>query len=176
VPGACAGYALRVARTVATAGVPPAKVWAVLADPYAYPRWVVGADTIRYVEGNWPAPGAKIHHRVGRGPFKLNDNTEVIESAPPNRLVLQARTRPLGTVRVTMELVPLNGGTRVTMIEDPGDTYTRLLFNVVLDRVVAKRNVESLRRLVSLASGSPPAEEPAIESPSTSQDSAGSRA
>jgi hypothetical protein len=113
---------------------------------------------------------------VGWGPFKLNDNTEVVESAPPNRLVLQARTRPLGTASVTMELVPLNGGTRITMIEDPGDAYTRLLFNVVLDRLLAKRNVEALRRLVSLASGSPPAEEPAIESPSTSQDSAGSRA
>jgi uncharacterized protein YndB with AHSA1/START domain len=151
-------------------------VWAVLADPYAYPRWVVGADTIRDVEGHWPAPHSKIHHRVGWGPLKLNDNTEVMESAPPNRLVLQARTRPLGTARVTMELVPLNGGTRVTMIEDAGDAYTRLLFNVVLDRLLAKRNVESLRRLVSLASGSPPAEEPAVESPSTPGGSADSPA
>jgi hypothetical protein len=147
----------------------------VLADPHAYPRWVVGADTTRGVEGNWPEPGSKIHHRVGWGPFKLNDNTEVIESAPPNRLVLQARTRPLGTARVTMELVPLNGGTRITMIEDPGDAYTRLLFNVVLDRLLAKRNVEALRRFVSLASGSPPAEEPVIESPRISQDSARSQ-
>jgi hypothetical protein len=62
------------------------------------------------------------------------------------------------------------------MIEDPGDAYTRLLFNVLLDRLLAKRNVESLRRLVALASGSPPAQEPAIESPSTSGGSADSRA
>jgi hypothetical protein len=151
-------------------------VWAVLADPHSYPKWVVGADTIRDVEGNWPEPGSKIHHRVGWGPFKLNDNTEVLQSEPPNRLVLQARTRPLGTARVTMELAPQDGGTRITMIEDPGDQYTRLLFNIVLDRLLAKRNVEALRRLVSLASGSPPAEEPEITSPRVSRSSADSPA
>jgi hypothetical protein len=148
----------------------------VLADPQSYAHWVVGSDTIRGVEGQWPEPGSKFHHRVGWGPFKLKDNTEVFESAPPNRLVLQARTRPLGTARVTMELVPTNGGTRITMIEDPGDRYTRLLHNVVLDRILAKRNVESLRRLCSLASGSPPAEDPEVASPRASRDSARSRA
>jgi uncharacterized protein YndB with AHSA1/START domain len=139
-----------VARNVAFYPVPPERVFEVLSDPENYAYWVVGSDTIRSYDPEWPAVGSKFHHRVGVGPIKINDNTEVFEVAPPHRLVLQARTRPLGTARVVLELVEEDGGTRVTMTEVPGDPLTRLVHNRFVDRLLAKRNHESLRRLGEL--------------------------
>jgi uncharacterized protein YndB with AHSA1/START domain len=141
-----------MARTVTHCAESPEQVWEVLADAQSYADWVVGTEAIRDADATWPAPGSKLHHRVGWGPLKLNDHTEVLESAPPNRLVLQANARPLGSARVTMEVVPEGRGARVTMLEGPGDAISRLLHNPLFDALVARRNVESLRRLVSLAS------------------------
>jgi uncharacterized protein YndB with AHSA1/START domain len=140
-----------MARNVASFPVPPERVFAVLADPSSYAYWVVGSDAVRDADATWPAPGAKLHHRVGVGPFKLNDNTEVLEADPPRRLVLQARARPLGTARVVLELEADGGGTRVTMVEEPGDRFSRLLHNPLADRLLAWRNDEALRRLGELA-------------------------
>jgi uncharacterized protein YndB with AHSA1/START domain len=146
-----AGSARTVATNVAFLPVPPERVWAVLADPKTYGYWVVGTDTIRDADEHWPAVGSKLHHRVGIGPFKLNDNSEVLESDPPRRLVLQARGRPFGTARVKLELTEHDGGTRVTMSEGPGDPISRLFHNPLFDRLVRARNHESLRRLAELA-------------------------
>jgi uncharacterized protein YndB with AHSA1/START domain len=140
-----------VATNVAFFPVPPERVWAVLADPQSYAYWVVGSDTIRDADPTWPAVGSKLHHRVGIGPFKLNDNSEVLESFPPLRLVLQARGRPFGTARVRIELLEHDGGTRVTMSEGPGDPISRLFHNPLFDRLLRARNHESLRRLGELA-------------------------
>jgi len=140
-----------VSINVAFFPVPPERVWAVLADPQAYGHWVVGSDTIRDADPTWPAVGAKLHHRVGIGPLKLSDNTEVLESQPPQRLVLQARGRPLGTARVALQLLEHDGGTRVTMREDPGDPISRVFHNPLLDRLLRARNDASLRRLEELA-------------------------
>jgi uncharacterized protein YndB with AHSA1/START domain len=118
--------------------VPPERVFAVLADPETYACWVVGSHSIRSADATWPAPGSKLHHRVGVGPFTLNDSTEVLEADPPRRLVLQARARPLGSARVAME-------------EGPGDLFSRLLHNPLADRLLGRRNDESLRRLGELA-------------------------
>ena len=46
---------------------PPDQVWAVLADGWLYPLWVVGASRMRDVDDHWPAPGARLHHSVGAG-------------------------------------------------------------------------------------------------------------
>jgi uncharacterized protein YndB with AHSA1/START domain len=136
----------------ATLPAPPERVWQVLADPYSYGDWVVGSDTIRGADPEWPAKGSKLHHRVGVGPIKVDDNTEVLESEPPRRLVLQARARPLGTARVVLELEPDGEGrTRVRMIEEPGDLLSRLVHNPLFDWLLAKRNELSLGRLGRLA-------------------------
>jgi uncharacterized protein YndB with AHSA1/START domain len=137
--------------TVAKLAAPPDRVWSVLADPYSYGEWVVGSDTIRDADPTWPAEGSKLHHRVGVGPLKVNDNTEVLESEPPCRLVLQARTRPLGTARVTFDLAAEGRATRVRMIEEPGDPLSRIFHNPIADRLLHKRNTETLRRLARLA-------------------------
>jgi uncharacterized protein YndB with AHSA1/START domain len=140
-----------MSRTVALIPASPERIWAVLADPGSYGYWVVGSDTIRDADGGWPQPGTKIHHRVGAGPFKLNDDTQVVEAQAPRHLVLHARARPFGTARVELELSPEGTSTRVVMIEEPDDRVSRLLHNPLADRLLHRRNETALRRLNELA-------------------------
>jgi uncharacterized protein YndB with AHSA1/START domain len=131
--------------------VPPERVFAVLTDPEAYADWVVGSDTIRDADPTWPAHGSRFYHRVGVGPIKVKDHTEVLEVDPPHKLVLHARARPLGTAKVTLLLEPAGNGTRVTMQEVAGDALSKLAINPLTDWLVHHRNVESLRRLKRIA-------------------------
>lgn len=149
-----------MARNVAFFPVPPERVFAVLADAESYARWVVGSEAIRSHDDDWPSPGARFHHRIRLGLLKIDDETEVLEAAPPRRLVLHARARPLGTARVELDLAAQAGGTRVTMTETPGDPITRLTHNPLLDCLLAKRNRESLRRLGELAGAADPGPRP----------------
>ncbi|QEC50858.1 SRPBCC family protein [Baekduia soli] len=135
----------------------PDRLFAVLSDPASYAHWVVGSDTIRAADRGWPAVGAKIHHRVGWGPLKLDDTTEVLAADAPRHLRLKARARPLGTAHVDLRLEAQGGSTLVTMTEDAGDPLTRLAFNPLTHHLVHRRNVESLRRLEELALGRGPA-------------------
>ena len=129
----------------------PDRVFEVLADGRSYAYWVVGSDAIRDVDPGFPAPGTRLHHRVGFGPLKIEDHTAVIASNPPYRLELKAKARPLGTAHVSMLLEPRGSGTNVTMIEDAGDLLTRFVFNPLTHLLVRGRNIESLRRLKRLA-------------------------
>jgi uncharacterized protein YndB with AHSA1/START domain len=129
----------------------PERVFAVLADPDSYAYWVVGSDVIRDADATWPAVGSRFHHRVGAGPLKLNDHTEVIVSDPPHRLELHAKARPFGTFHIVMQLERRGGGTLVTMIEDAGDPFTKLVAWGLTHLLIRGRNRESLRRLEELA-------------------------
>lgn len=131
--------------------VAPERVFAVLTDAGAYADWVVGSDSIRGTDPDWPAVGSRFHHRVGVGPFKVADHTEVIENDPPRKLVLHARARPVGTARVSMRLEAAGDGTWVTMEETAGDPLSRLAINPLTDWVVHLRNREALRRLARIA-------------------------
>jgi hypothetical protein len=127
-----------------------------LADGRSYGHWVVGSSEIREVDDDWPAKGSRFHHKVGWGPLKLADHTEVVRCEPPRILELKAKARPLGTACVTMELHAHKLGTRVVMIEDAGDRMTALVFNPLTHLLVRGRNVESLRRLKSMVEGRGP--------------------
>jgi uncharacterized protein YndB with AHSA1/START domain len=140
-----------VATTHLQINVSPERIFAVLADPVAYADWVVGSDTIRDADPNWPAVGSRFYHRVGVGPLKVNDHTEVVDLDPLKKLVLHARARPVGTARVTMIATPSQGGTCVTMREESGDALSRLGINPLTDWLVHLRNRESLRRLKRIA-------------------------
>ncbi len=130
----------------------PAGVFAVLADARNYADWVVGAKEVRSIEPGWPGIGTKFHHRVGFGPFTLADNTEVLECVPDQHLALKAKTRPLGTARVELDLEPHGASqTRVVMREGPGDRISRLIYNPLADLAMKGRNVEALRRLKRIA-------------------------
>jgi uncharacterized protein YndB with AHSA1/START domain len=128
----------------------PDEVFAALANAENYGDWVVGSDAIRDADPAWPKAGSRFYHRVGFGPLKVNDHTEVLEVDAPHRLIMHARARPLGTARVTLLLAENDGGTAVTMIEVAGDRLSRLALNRLTDPLVHLRNVEALRRLKRL--------------------------
>jgi uncharacterized protein YndB with AHSA1/START domain len=127
------------------------RVFAALATPATYADWVVGSDIIRDSDPDWPALGSRFHHRVGWGPVKVEDHTEVVEVDPLHRLVLHARARPLGTALVTLILEPRNGGTFVTITETAGDPLSRVSINPLTEPLVKRRNDVSLCRLERIA-------------------------
>jgi uncharacterized protein YndB with AHSA1/START domain len=140
-----------VARSDIFIAAPPERVFEVLSDPQSYAYWVVGSDKIRAADPEFPAVGSRFHHRVGTGPLKIDDHTEVLDVNPPYRLELKAKARPLGTARVVLLLDPRGEGTHVTMIEEAGDPLSKVMFNPLMQPLVRKRNDESLRRLKELA-------------------------
>jgi len=129
----------------------PEQIWAVLADPHAYERWVVGAQDIREADGTWPEAGSKLQHTSGLGPLKLKDNTKVLESEPPRRLVLEARGRPLGIARIEIRLEARGSATLVTMAEDAVRPTPAAIINATLSPLMHSRNIESLQRLEEAA-------------------------
>jgi uncharacterized protein YndB with AHSA1/START domain len=131
----------------------PARVWAVLADGWLYPTWVVGASRMRDVDESWPAPGSKLHHSVGVWPLLLDDRTEVIGSVPQKQLRLKAHGWPAGAAEVLIELEPSGSGTAVTIREDAVAGPARLIPGPVRQAGVIPRNKEALRRLGFLAEG-----------------------
>lgn len=127
-------------------------VFDVLSDPDSYGHWVVGSDTIRDADPGFPAKGTRFHHRVGVGPLKTNDHTEVLAVERPRLLALQAKARPFGTARVTVQLTPMGvARTEVTMTETAGDPLSHLVLNRLTAPLLKLRNVQSLRRLKRLA-------------------------
>ena len=127
---------------------PPERVFAVLSEPTRYAEWVVGSATIDRHDPEFPAPGARFHHKVGLRPLALADHTEVVAAEPPHRLELKAKARPLGTADITLEMSPRAGGTEVLMVEQPGDRLTALVAgNRVADLALRLRNAEALSRL-----------------------------
>jgi uncharacterized protein YndB with AHSA1/START domain len=146
-----------VARSETFIAAPPDRVFEVLSDPSSYAYWVVGSDTIRAADDDFPAVGSRFHHRVGTGPLKINDHTEVLAANPPYRLELKAKARPLGTAHVSLLMEPRGEGTHVTMIEDAGDLLSHLVFNPLVQYLTRRRNDESLRRLKELAERQPAA-------------------
>jgi hypothetical protein len=124
----------------------PERVFAVLADWRSYGDWVVGSRFMRGVDPGFPAAGTRFHHQVGIGPLHVNDHTKV----------LKAKARPLfGTAIVDITLEPRDGGTHVTLREDPGDAVTAFIFNPLTHLLVRGRNTESLERLKRLAEERP---------------------
>jgi uncharacterized protein YndB with AHSA1/START domain len=130
-----------------TIAASPEQVFAVLADANTYEHWVVGCDDIRAVEGDWPAVGSRFFHTVGIGPVKTKDNTLVLEVDAPHKLVLEARARPAGIAKVIFRLVPVDGGTDVSIEEYPIRGVAKVTHNPVQDGLIKLRNVETLRRL-----------------------------
>ena len=134
----------------------PEAVFDVLADPRGYAYWVLGSQEIRDADHAWPARGSRFHHSVKIGPLRLKDHSEVEDVQPGRFLQLKVKGRPLGTARVKLELVPADGGTRVTMIEDAGDAASALVFMPLTHLLVRGRNERSLDRLAELAEGRVP--------------------
>jgi NAD(P)-dependent dehydrogenase (short-subunit alcohol dehydrogenase family)/uncharacterized protein YndB with AHSA1/START domain len=148
----------------------PERVFAVLSAGERYPDWVVGASHAIHVDEDFPAPGTRFRHRVGIGPLKTADYTEVTELDPPRRIVLKAKARPLGTATIELTVRERPGGAEVRMVEMPGDRLTALLgSNPVADTVLRVRNSEALTRLKRMV------EERPLGAPQGHRDLAGQR-
>lgn len=132
--------------------VSPAQLDAVLRDGWLFPLWVVGASHIRAVDDGWPQPGTRIHHAVGAWPVLIRDHTEALEYEPERRLVLRARSWPLGEAVVRIDIVATAGGCRVVLaeraVQGPGT-----MLRPVERLLIPLRNRESLSRLAALAVG-----------------------
>jgi uncharacterized protein YndB with AHSA1/START domain len=135
------------ARNDVVVTAPPEAVFAVLDDPCAYPAWVVGTRRIRRVDDEWPAEGSEFHHAIGVPAAELHDSSEVLERDAPYHLVLEVRFRPTGVARVELDVVPAEGGSRVTMLETPCAGPITWLPSFVTDPLLSARNGWSLRRL-----------------------------
>ena len=129
-----------------------------LLEPRTYDEWLVGAKDIRAVDGNWPEPGARFHHRVGVGPLTIDDVTTVVSVSPPTELVLRASVGPLGTAIVRFRLVGSNP-TVVRFDEAPDSGLLRLVGatvgRAILRATVWGRNEASLQQLKQLVEGAP---------------------
>jgi uncharacterized protein YndB with AHSA1/START domain len=144
------GTAPLVARNDIHVDAPAEHVFDVLADPSSYAYWVVGSRAVRDADDDWPDEGARFHHTVAFGPLTLRDHTQVEEVERPHRLVLRARTRPVGAQRVELTLDPRGDGTLVTMEESPIGLPAHVAAPP-LDLVLRGRNEEGLKRLKQLA-------------------------
>ena len=156
----------------------PEAVFAVLADPRSFARWVVGSRKIRAADPDWPAPGATFDLAVGIGPLVIADGTTVRAADRPHRLEMLVRARPLTQAVVSLRMHPEPGGTRVEMDEHPADLRSHILFNRITDPLFRLRNAESLRRLKALAEGDEPIPSGALpprESPAEASVTGGSR-
>lgn len=126
----------------------PEAVYDVLGDPRHYANWVMGASATRRFEGRWPERGSVLHHTQM---VLVNDTTEVLESERPERLLLDARARPIVVSRVDIRVRPEDGGSRVVLEEHPTGGLIAILPRRLSDVLLHGRNQASLRRLKWLA-------------------------
>lgn len=132
----------------------PAEVFAVLADGWLYPVWVVGTSRMRAVDDAWPAVGSRLHHSFGVWPMLVNDETTLLEWQPAHKAVMEAKGWPMGQARVTLTAEPDGPGeVLVTLVEDVTRGPARALPKPLRQALMLKRNSETLRRLAFLAEG-----------------------
>jgi uncharacterized protein YndB with AHSA1/START domain len=136
-----------MARNTIFIEAPPSAVWAILADPYAYPQWVVGADRTLKADDSWPVPGSRFKVRLALGP---KDHTTSVEVDPEKRIVLDAGSSYFGPARVTIELQPSGDGTHITMLEDPVGKMAPLRKLPPIQWALRLRNTVGLRRMRDL--------------------------
>lgn len=129
----------------------PDEVFAVLADGWLYPLWVVGASRMREVDDSWPAVGARLHHSFGVWPLLVDDETTLLEWEPPSRVVVEAKGRPMGQARVVITVEADGAASAVRIVEDVSRGPARLLPKPVRQALMLSRNNETLRRLAYLA-------------------------
>ena len=128
-------------------------VWAVLADGWLYPSWVVGASRMRDVDPAWPGVGAQLHHSVGTWPLLVNDTTTVLACVPKRELVLRGRAWPVGEAEIRLMLEERADGCEVVLSEDVRSGPAKLLPPAARSALIGPRNTETLQRLAYLAEG-----------------------
>ena len=131
----------------------PDDLFAVLADGWLYPVWVVGAARMRDVDPEWPQEGARIHHSLGVWPLMIHDTTEMIEWDPPRRVRLRPKAGLLGRGVIRFDVRPHGDGIAVTIAEEPVTGLPAVLPRILWRPLLVLRNHECLNRLAFLAEG-----------------------
>lgn len=128
-------------------------VFDILLDPYAFPKWVVGAKRIRDVDPDWPRIGSAFYHASGAGgDVTVKDKTVLITMERPQSVVFQAYLRPLGIVRIRhyLDLGSSPDTTRLTLIEAPAPGTKMRKLTKLLNPMLKIRNHRSLKCLEKL--------------------------
>jgi uncharacterized protein YndB with AHSA1/START domain len=132
--------------------VSAAAVWEALVDGFTYDDWVVGTRHIRDVDEGFPAVGTRLHYTVGHGPLRHDGHTEVRSVDPGHCLELEIHAWPAATVLVELHVTGRSPSEcEVLMTEHPHRGPLALIHNPIFDLGIKLRNVETLRRLESVA-------------------------
>ncbi|HXH33560.1 MAG TPA: SRPBCC family protein [Plantibacter sp.] len=142
-----------MSHTVRVLNCSPDRVFAVLADGWLFPSWVVGASRMRDVDDRWPHVGAQLHHSFGVWPALIDDATTSLRWDPPRSFVIQPKGWPIGEARVAIDVEPRAGGCEVHIREQAVKGPGTLVPVWLLDLGLHIRNIETLRRLAYLAEG-----------------------
>ncbi|GAA4547696.1 SRPBCC family protein [Pseudonocardia xishanensis] len=128
----------------------PERVFAVLADGWSYPLWVVGATHMRVVDEGFPAVGTRLHHSVGSWPLQLEDDTEVLAMQEGELLELRGHAWPSGSARIRIEVHRDGDGSLVVMTERAEQGPATVIPGLVQQAMLTPRNRESLARLAAV--------------------------
>lgn len=134
----------------------PSAVWAVLADGRSYDQWVVGTQTVRSVDPGWPQEGTSLHYTVGLGRLRLNDRTTVRLVEPGKSLELEALARPVGSVRISIQILPWGEDSVVVLDEHPLRGPSWALENPIAELAMTLRNRAMLHRLTRVVESRAP--------------------
>jgi uncharacterized protein YndB with AHSA1/START domain len=97
---------------------PIERVFDALVDPEGYPSWLVGAQAIRSVDADWPAPGSTFRHVIGVPPLLVPGSSTVRVLTPPTELVLGAGMGFLGEATVRFRLSEDAAGGTVVRVDE----------------------------------------------------------
>lgn len=129
----------------------PERVYAVLVDATGYPRWLVGAQRIRSVDGDWPSPGSGFEHTVGLGPLRMRGRTSVLSIEPPWAVTLEAGLGWMGSFVVGFELRDEGSSTVLEIAERPHSGLLRYAWRLgaapLMRRLLWGRNHLSMQHL-----------------------------
>jgi hypothetical protein len=94
-----------------------------------------------------------VHHSFGVWPAVIDDSTSMLEWDPPRHAMLKARSWPIGSAHVTIDVRPRADGCVVRMTEDVVAGPARLIPTPLADLMTFLRNREVLQRIAFIAEG-----------------------
>ncbi len=136
-----------------TIEAPRDEVFNAIADPRTYPDWLVGAQKIRHVDEDFPAPGTEFDHSVGpTEAVTVDDDTKAIAVQGHRRLVLEVHIGPFqGEVEFQLKKRG-DATTEVKMRERPIGPI--VVATPLLRPILAARNSASLQKLAKVIEAS----------------------
>jgi uncharacterized protein YndB with AHSA1/START domain len=134
-----------------TVGSEPDAVWAILGDPLAYPRWVLGITEVRTFDHDWPRPGASFEYGFRWGPLKLSGRATVLAAHPPGHLRMRWRRGLISESTVELTAERVGDLTRIRMAEGAAGLRQGFPANPLVAAVQSGGNVTSVARLGRLA-------------------------